>query len=115
MDALQVRGDSAASVVDTVSVAWQASNMVNRPASAAAKRGAVAELMLECGETTWYKVLELDVATASVKVVCTFSVRTSSCLVLGKGCIDLGHTTCTMRETGGACVMVCGGCKVWRR
>ena len=41
----QARGDSAASVVNTVSVAWQARDVVTWLASAAIKPGAVAELM----------------------------------------------------------------------
>ena len=72
----QARGDSAASVVDSVSVAWQAREVVTWPTRAAAKPGAVAELMFQSGQTPWYKVLELNVATASgMKVVCTFPVR----------------------------------------
>ena len=70
------RGDSATSVVDSVSVAWQAREVVTWPMSAAAKPGAVAELMFQSGQTPWYKVLELNVATASgMKVVCMFPVR----------------------------------------
>ena len=72
----QARGDTAASLVDSVLVAWQAREVVTWPKSAAAKPGAVAELMFESGQTPWYKVLELNVATASgMKVVCTFPVR----------------------------------------
>ena len=71
----QARGDSAASVVDSVSVAWQASEVVTWPTTAAAKPGAVAELMFQSGQTLWYKVLELHVATASgMKVVGTSPV-----------------------------------------
>ena len=70
------RGDSAAFVVDSVSVAWQASEVVTWPRSAAAKLGLVPELMFQSGQTPWYKVLDLKVATASgMKVVCTFPVR----------------------------------------
>ena len=72
----QARGDSAASVVDSVSVAWQARAMVTWPTSAAAKPPAVAELMFQSGQTPWYKVVELNVATASgMKAVCTFPVQ----------------------------------------
>ena len=72
----QVRGDSAACAVDTVSVTWQARDVVNWPATAAPKPGAVTELLFMSGQTPWYKVLEPNVATASgMKVVCTFSVR----------------------------------------
>ena len=72
----QARGDNAASVVDTVSVAVQARDVVTWPVSAAAKPGAVCELMFQCGQTPWYKVLELNVATASgMKVVCTLPVQ----------------------------------------
>ena len=40
------------------------------------KPGAVTELMFQSGQTPWYKVLQLNVATTSgMKVVCTFSVR----------------------------------------
>ena len=74
----QARGDSAiaaACVVGTVSVAWHAHELVTWPTSAAARLGTVAELMFQCGEAPLYKVLELNVATASgVKVVCTFPV-----------------------------------------
>ena len=74
----QARGGSAnvaACVVDTVSVAWQACEVVTWPASAAAKPGAVAKLMFQSGQPRWYKVLELSMATASgLKVVCTFPV-----------------------------------------
>ena len=53
--------------------------MVTWPTSAAAKPGAVAELMFQSGQTPWYKVPELNVATASgMKVVCTFPVRVKS-------------------------------------
>ena len=62
--------------MDSVSVAWQARTVVTWPTSAAAKPGAVAELMFQSGQTPWYKVLELNLATASgMKVVCTFPVR----------------------------------------
>ena len=75
----QARGDSAsaaASVMDTMSVAWQARNVVTWRASAAAKPGAVAGLMFQSGRTPWYKFLELNVLTASgVTVVCTVPVR----------------------------------------
>ena len=72
----QARGYSAASVVDSVSVAWQASEVVTWPTTAAAKPGAVAELMFRSCQTPWYKVLELNVATASGrKVVGTSPVR----------------------------------------
>ena len=72
----QARGESAASVVDGLSVAWQAREVVTWPTSAAAKPGAVAELMFQSGQTPWCKVLELNVATVSgMKVVCTFPVR----------------------------------------
>ena len=72
----QARGNSAASVVDTLSIAWQAYDVVAWPTSAAAKPGAVAEMMFPSGQTAWYKVLELNVATASgTKVVCTSPVR----------------------------------------
>ena len=72
----QARGDNAASLVDSVSVAWQAREVVIWPTSVVAKPGAVAELMFESGQTLWCKVLELNVATASgMKVVCTFPVR----------------------------------------
>ena len=71
----QARGDSAACVVDSVSVGWQAHEVVTWPTSALAKPGAVAELMLQSGQTPWYMVLELNVATTSdMKVVCTFPV-----------------------------------------
>ena len=94
--------------------------MVTWPTSAAAKPGAVAELMFQSGQTPWYKVLELNVATASgMNMVCTFPVRVickarsdpSTCLALQKGCTDLGRTRCTMRRMGGACGMARGGCK----
>ena len=63
-------------MMDSVSVAWQAREVVTWPTSAAAKPGAVAELMLQSGQTPWHKVLELNVATASgMKVVCAFPVR----------------------------------------
>ena len=72
----QARGDSAVSVVDSVSVAWPARAVMTWPTSAATKPGAVAELMFQSGQTPWYKILELNVATASgMKVVCTFPVR----------------------------------------
>ena len=71
----QARGDNATYVVDSVSVAWQAREVVSWPASAAAKLGAVAELKFKSGQTPLHKVLELNVATASgMKVVCTFPV-----------------------------------------
>ena len=70
------RGDSAASVVGSVSVAWPVREVVTWPTSAAAQPGAVAELMFQSGQTPWYKVLELNVATASgMKVVYTPPVR----------------------------------------
>ena len=76
MAELHARGDSAAFVVDSVSVAWQAREVVTWPTSAAAKPGAVAKLMFQPGQTPWYKVMRLNVATASpMKVVCTFPVR----------------------------------------
>ena len=51
-------------------------DVVTWPASAAAKPGAVAELMFHSGQTPWYKIVELNVAMASGrKVVCTFPVR----------------------------------------
>ena len=69
-------GSAAASVVGTVSVAWQARDMVTWPASAAPRPGAVAELMLQPDQTPWYKVLEIIVAiTSSMEVVSTFLVR----------------------------------------
>ena len=72
----QARGDSAVSLVDSVSVAWQARAVLTWPTSAGAKSGAVAELMFQSGQTPWYKVLELNVVTASgMKVVCPFPVR----------------------------------------
>ena len=76
----QARGDSAASVVaavvDNVSVAWQSREVVTWPTSAAAKPGAVAEVIFECGRLPWYKVLDLNVAIVSgMKVVGTFQVR----------------------------------------
>ena len=59
-----------------MSVACLAREVVISPASAAAKTGAVAELMFQFGQTPWYKVLQLNLATASgMKVVCTFPVR----------------------------------------
>ena len=59
-----------------MSVAWQARDVVTWPASAAAKPGAVADLMFQSGQTPWYKVLELNMATTSgMKVVCTFPVQ----------------------------------------
>ena len=67
------RGESAACVVETTAVAWQARDVVTWSARAIANPGAVAELMFQSGQTPWYKVLELNVATASgMKVVCTF-------------------------------------------
>ena len=72
----QARGDKAAYVVDTVSVARHAREVVTWPTSAAAKMAAVAELMLHSGQAPLYKVPELNVATASgMKVVCTFPIR----------------------------------------
>ena len=72
----QARGDSAASVVDSVSVAWQARDVVTCPTSAAAKPGGVAELMFQSGQTPLYKVSEVNVAKArGMKVVCTFPVQ----------------------------------------
>ena len=59
-----------------MSVAWQGRDVVPWLASAAAKLGAVAELMFQSGQTPWYKVLELNVATTSgMKVVCTLPVE----------------------------------------
>ena len=76
MAELHARGDSAAFVVDSVSVAWHAREVVTWPTSAAAKPGAVAELIFQPGQKPWYKVLRLNVATASpMQVVCTFLVR----------------------------------------
>ena len=49
----QARGDSAASVVKSVSVAWQAREVVTWPTSAAAKPGAMAHLMFQSGQTPW--------------------------------------------------------------
>ena len=67
---------AAAAVVDAVSVARQARNVLTWPASAAAKPGALTELTFQSGQTPWYRVLELNVATTrSMKVVCTFLVR----------------------------------------
>ena len=54
----QARGDNAVSAVDSVLVAWQARKVVTWPTSAAAERGAVAELMFQSSKTTWYNVLE---------------------------------------------------------
>ena len=72
----QARGDSEASVVDSVLVAWQARELMTWPTSAATKPGSVAELMFHSVQTPWYKVPELNVATAiGMKVVCTFPVR----------------------------------------
>ena len=72
----QAGGDSAASVVDSVLVAWHACKVVTLPTSAAAKPGTVAELMFQSCQTLWYKVLELNMATPSgMTVVCTFPVR----------------------------------------
>ena len=69
---LQTGGDSAASVVGSVSVTWQASEVVTWPTTAAA----VAVFLFQSGQTPWYKVLELNVATASgMKVVGTSPVR----------------------------------------
>ena len=63
-------------MVDSVLVARQARKVVTWPTSAASKPGAVAEFMFQSGETPWYMVLELNVATtSSMKVVCTFLVR----------------------------------------
>ena len=62
----QARGDSVASVVVSMSVAWQAREVVTWPKTVAAKPGAVAELMSQSGQTPWYKVLELNVATATM-------------------------------------------------
>ena len=71
---LQTR-DIAASVVDSVSVAWQARDVVTWPPTAGAKPGAVAQLIFLPGQTPWSKVLELNMATASaMKVMCTFLV-----------------------------------------
>ena len=96
----RARGDSAVSVVDSLSVAWHAREVVTWPTSAAAKPGAVAELMFHSGQTPWYTVLELNVATASgMKVVCTFPVRVKGqqgkkrpeyMFGVGKGSTDLG-------------------------
>ena len=62
--------------MDSVSVAWQAREVVTWPTSAAAKPGAAAELMFQSVQMPWYKVLELNVATASgMKVVCAVPVR----------------------------------------
>ena len=61
----RARGDSAACVVDSVWVTWQAREVVTWPTSAAAKPGAMAELMYQSTQTPWYKVLELNVATTS--------------------------------------------------
>ena len=47
----QARGDSAAFVVDIMSVAWRARDVVPWLASVAAKLGAVAELMFQSGQT----------------------------------------------------------------
>ena len=87
----------------------------------ATKPGAVTELMFQFGETPWWKVLELNVATSSgMKVVCTFPVRVKGLqgkkraeymFGVGKGCNDLGRTRCTMRRMDGACGMVSGGGK----
>ena len=80
----QARGDNAASVVDTVSVAWQARDGVTWLASAAAKTWALAEPVSQAGQTLWYKVLELNVAAMSgVKLVCTFPIPTM--FSIGKG------------------------------
>ena len=63
-------------VLQHLSVAWQACDAVTSPASATPRPGAVAELMFHSGQTPWYKVLELTVATTSnMKMVCTFPVR----------------------------------------
>ena len=63
-------------MVDSVSVAWEAREVVTWPTSAATKPGAVAELMFQSSQTPWYKDLELNVASASgMKVVCRFPVR----------------------------------------
>ena len=63
-------------MVDSVSVAWQAHEVVTWPTSAVAKPVAVAELIFQSGQTPWYKLVELNVATASgMKVVSTFPVR----------------------------------------
>ena len=70
----QARGDGVASVVVSMSVAWQAREVVTWPKTAAAKPGAIAELMFQYGQTPWYKVLELNVGSG-MKVVCTFPVR----------------------------------------
>ena len=53
----QARGNGAVSVVDSVSVAWQAREVLTWPTSAATKPGAVAELMFQFGQTPWYKVI----------------------------------------------------------
>ena len=67
---------TAASVVDTASVAWEARDVVTWSASATTRPGLVAQLMFESSQTPWCKVLEINVATASsMKVVCTFAVR----------------------------------------
>ena len=111
-----------------MSVEWQARDVVTWLATVAAKLGAVSQLMFQSGPTPWYKVLEPNAATANgVKVVCTFPVRVKGaqgkkrvefmfgagkglpCLVLGKGCTDLGCTRCTMRRVGVACGVVCKG------
>ena len=67
-------GSTVASVVDTVSVVWQASDVVTRLGSAAARPGAVAELLFQSDPTPWYKILEITVAT-SMSVVSPFPVR----------------------------------------
>ena len=47
----EARGDSAVFVVDSVSVAWLAREVVTSPTSAARKPGAVAQLMFQSGQT----------------------------------------------------------------
>ena len=70
------RGSVAASVVDTMSIGWQARYVVAWPAGAATTPWVVAELMFQSRQTPWCKVLELNVVRASqVKAVCTFPVQ----------------------------------------
>ena len=71
----QAQGDSAASMVESVSVAWQSREVVTWPTSAATKPEAMAELMFQSGQTPWYKVMVPNAATTSgIKVVCRFPV-----------------------------------------